>query len=59
MANQKRFQVYVVSGDKKTFANIGGTVLAKNADAAIREQKKHYGAPKSMGRVVWRASEVK
>lgn len=54
----KRFQVYVVS-KSGTFANIGGTVSAKSAAAAIAQQKKTYDAPRSMGRVIWRASEVK
>ena len=55
----KKFQVYVISGDKKTFANIGGIVSAKTAAAAIKLQKHTNEAPAHMGRVTWRASEVK
>ena len=53
----KRYQVYVVS-KSGTFANIGGAVFAKSASAAIAQQKKTHSAPKSMGRVTWRASEA-
>jgi len=55
----KKFQVYVISGDKKTFSNIGGIVSAKTGAVAIKAQKKINEAPASMGRVTWRASEVK
>lgn len=55
----KKFQVYVISGDKKTFSNIGGIRTAKTAAAAIEEAKRLDGAPAHMGRVIWRAEEAK
>lgn len=55
----KKFQVYVISGDKKTFTNIGGIVTAKTGAAAIKQAKQLDGAPAHMGRVTWRAQEVR
>jgi hypothetical protein len=55
----KKFQVYVISGDRKTFTNIGGIISAKTGTAAIKIQKQTNEAPASMGRATWRAEEIK
>ena len=53
------YQVYVISGDRKTFVNIGGQIRAASERAAIAEQKKRNSAPAKMGRVAWRAQKIK
>lgn len=59
MESNTKFQVYVVSGDRKTFTNIGGEITAKNERDAIRQQKASNETPRSMGRATWRAQEIK